>query len=268
MSAIEPTSRPQDEPLRSRLRAETPPSHYWRRWTGDAPAEDRRPDCRRDARSAEVRRAAARDRRHCAPTRRRRQHASTTAGEAPFRILIVEDDRGQALFAQSVLHGAGMQAEVEMAPDGVIPAIERFKPDLVLMDLHMPGRDGMSLTLQIRQRPEFLHLPIVFLTGDPDPERQFEVLESGADDFLTKPIRPRHLIAAVSNRIQRARQRAPCRPVQPGRQSGNRLAHARLPDAATGRRYSRKASRPACSSSRSAAPWACANATAMPTSST
>ncbi len=131
------------------------------------------------------------------------------ADGAPFRILIVEDDRAQALFAQSVLHGAGMQAEVEMTPDGVVPAIERFNPDLVLMDLHMPGQNGMALTMHIRQRPQFLHLPIVFLTGDPDPERQFEVLESGADDFLTKPIRPRHLIAAVSNRIKRARQRAP-----------------------------------------------------------
>ncbi|GGD33193.1 response regulator receiver modulated diguanylate cyclase/phosphodiesterase [Pseudoxanthomonas indica] len=129
------------------------------------------------------------------------------SAETPYRILIVEDDRGQALFAQSVLHGAGMQAEVQMQPDGVLEAIQRFHPDLVLMDLHMPGKDGMSLTLLIRQQPEYLHLPIVFLTGDPDPERQFEVLESGADDFLNKPIRPRHLIAAVSNRIQRARQR-------------------------------------------------------------
>lgn len=127
--------------------------------------------------------------------------------ESPYRVLIVEDDRGQALFAQSVLHGAGMQAEVQMQSDGVLDAMERFKPDLVLMDLHMPGRDGMNLTMLIRQQPEYLHLPIVFLTGDPDPERQFEVLESGADDFLNKPIRPRHLIAAVSNRIQRARQR-------------------------------------------------------------
>lgn len=128
--------------------------------------------------------------------------------EAPYRVLVVEDDRGQALFAQSVLHGAGMQAEVQMQSEGVLDAIRKFQPDLVLMDLHMPGKDGMSLTMLIRQQPEYLHLPIVFLTGDPDPERQFEVLESGADDFLNKPIRPRHLIAAVSNRIQRARQRA------------------------------------------------------------
>lgn len=214
MSAIEPTSRPQDEPLRSRLRAEKPPSHYWRRWTDDAPAEEpaattavaaAADTATADAAAAEPRAADSKAAASIVANDTRKHET----GETPFRILIVEDDRGQALFAQSVLHGAGMQAEVEMAPDAVIAAIERFKPDLVLMDLHMPGRDGMSLTMQIRQRPDLLHLPIVFLTGDPDPEREYEVLESGADDFLTKPIRPRHLIAAVSNRIQRSRQRAP-----------------------------------------------------------
>jgi EAL domain-containing protein (putative c-di-GMP-specific phosphodiesterase class I)/CheY-like chemotaxis protein len=207
MSAIEPTSRPQDEPLRSRLRAEKPPSHYWRRWTEDAPAEE--PAITLAAKDAPAPESDAADENTATMPAAAKDTRKHETGETPFRILIVEDDRGQALFAQSVLHGAGMQAEVEMAPDAVIEAIERFKPDLVLMDLHMPGRDGMSLTMQIRQRPELLQLPIVFLTGDPDPEREYEVLESGADDFLTKPIRPRHLIAAVSNRIQRARQRAP-----------------------------------------------------------
>jgi EAL domain-containing protein (putative c-di-GMP-specific phosphodiesterase class I)/DNA-binding response OmpR family regulator len=214
MSAIDSTSRMQDEPPRSRLRAETPPAHYWRRWTGDAVAED-----------AELP-GAGEPVEMTAPTPTPVSAAPTTpaappaptasdAGtppppvdpESPYRVMIVEDDRGQALFAQSVLHGAGMQAEVQMQSDGVLDAIRRFHPDLVLMDLHMPGKDGMSLTMLIRQQPEYLHLPIVFLTGDPDPERQFEVLESGADDFLNKPIRPRHLIAAVSNRILRARQR-------------------------------------------------------------
>ncbi|UBB25627.1 EAL domain-containing protein [Pseudoxanthomonas japonensis] len=211
MSATDATSRRQDEPSRSRLRAETPPPGYWRRWTADAPA----PVPLKGGMSAmtasspppatgDVPPVPGNDAGGAAPA------ASSRTGdtqESPYRVLIVEDDRGQALFAQSVLHGAGMQAEVQMQSDGVLDAMERFKPDLVLMDLHMPGRDGMNLTMLIRQQPEYLHLPIVFLTGDPDPERQFEVLESGADDFLNKPIRPRHLIAAVSNRIQRARQR-------------------------------------------------------------
>ncbi|MEP6906441.1 MAG: EAL domain-containing protein [Pseudoxanthomonas sp.] len=215
MSAIEPTSRPQDEPPRSRLRAETPPPAYWRRWTADAPAEDPvtetmvssdPPQPTTDTAGAPSMPASTAD---DAPAR-------SGTGDAPYRILIVEDDRGQALFAQSVLHGAGMQAEVEMVPDGVMATIARFKPDLVLMDLHMPGQDGMTLTMQIRQRPDLLHMPIVFLTGDPDPEKQYEVLESGADDFLTKPIRPRHLIAAVSNRIQRSRKRTPAAATQLG----------------------------------------------------
>ena len=219
MSVIEPTSRPQDEPLRSRLRAETPPPHYWRRWADDAAADEPAPASSLTAEPAPAVAAMAAETMAATTTVAGTGTGTGIAsgsdprkqdsGEAPFRILIVEDDRGQALFAQSVLHGAGMLAEVEMAPTGVIRAIESFQPDLVLMDLHMPGQDGMTLTLQIRQRPDLLHLPIVFLTGDPDPERQYEVLESGADDFLTKPIRPRHLIAAVSNRIQRARQRAP-----------------------------------------------------------
>ncbi|HBK45667.1 MAG TPA: response regulator receiver protein, partial [Xanthomonadaceae bacterium] len=56
------------------------------------------------------------------------------APDSPYRILIVEDDRSQALFAQSVLHGAGMHAQVEMAAGGVQQAINDYRPDLVLMD--------------------------------------------------------------------------------------------------------------------------------------
>ena len=214
MSVLDSTSRPQDEPSRSRLRAETPPAHHWRRWVGDATPEDL--EQAPDAGDSPTMNPLPQPPVDTAPATPPPEAPAASAAnrvpepvdpESPYRVLIVEDDRGQALFAQSVLHGAGMQAEVQMQSDGLLDAMRRFRPDLVLMDLHMPGKDGMSLTMLLRQQPEYLHLPIVFLTGDPDPERQFEVLESGADDFLNKPIRPRHLIAAVSNRIQRARQR-------------------------------------------------------------
>ena len=213
MSVLDSTSRPQDEPSRSRLRAETPPAHHWRRWVGDATPEDM--EEAPDAGDSPMMNPLPQPPIDTAPATPPTEAPAAAAPQAPepvdpespYRVLIVEDDRGQALFAQSVLHGAGMQAEVQMQSDGLLDAMRRFRPDLVLMDLHMPGKDGMSLTMLLRQQPEHLHLPIVFLTGDPDPERQFEVLESGADDFLNKPIRPRHLIAAVSNRIQRARQR-------------------------------------------------------------
>lgn len=206
---------------RPRLRAETPPPHYWRRWSADAVPPPATPEALPGTAAAEVAAPGAiapvadapQDVRPASSPPGQAAPATTPAAapddapatEAPYRILVVEDDRAQALFAQSVLHGAGMTAEVENHPEGVIETISRFDPDLILMDLHMPGLDGMRLTTLIRQQPGLQLLPIVFLTGDPDPERQFEVLESGADDFLTKPIRPRHLIAAVSNRIMRSR---------------------------------------------------------------
>ena len=130
---------------------------------------------------------------------------SDSSAEQPYRILVVEDDRSQALFAEAILRGAGMQAEVVAVPEQVMATVERFDPDLVLMDLHMPGASGTTLTLQIREHPRFSQVPVVFLTGDQDPDKQLEVLEQGADDYILKPVRPRHLIAAVQSRVRRAR---------------------------------------------------------------
>ncbi|ODU50335.1 MAG: hypothetical protein ABS98_08625 [Lysobacteraceae bacterium SCN 69-48] len=138
-------------------------------------------------------------------------HGEAGADAAPFRVLIVEDDRSQAIFAEAILRGAGMQAEVVAMPERMMEAMERFDPDLVLMDLHIPGSSGTTLTAQIREHPRFEHTPVVFLTGDQDPERQVEVLEHGGDDYLLKPVRPRHLIAAVQSRVKRARALASSR---------------------------------------------------------
>ncbi|MGV8922396.1 MAG: EAL domain-containing protein [Thermomonas sp.] len=123
----------------------------------------------------------------------------------PFRVMIVEDDRSQAMFAEAILRGAGMSPKVVAVPEQMMAILEDFDPDLVLMDLHMPGTSGASLTVQIREHPRFSGVPVVFLTGDQDPERQMEVLEYGADDYILKPVRPRHLIAAVQSRIRRSR---------------------------------------------------------------
>ena len=174
------------------LRAETPPADYWQRWSV------------RNAPPAEAVQAQLKS----GPDAGVAAMASDVGDDTPYRVLIVEDNRSQALFAQSVLHGAGMQAFVQMEVEGVQQAISEHRPDLILMDLHMPGLDGMRLTAMIRQQPHQQLLPIVFLTGEADPDRQFEVLDCGADDVLVKPIRPRHLVAAVANRIRRNRMQA------------------------------------------------------------
>ncbi|MCD9098680.1 EAL domain-containing protein [Luteimonas fraxinea] len=173
----------------SKHRAEFPPAAYWRRWAADA-GQPTLPGDPAEAAGEESQPSNVQTR---------------ESVEAPYRVLIVEDDPSQALFAESVLNGAGLQARVVAVANEFMATLGEFQPDLVLMDLHMPGMDGSELTAQLRGQPTFSHIPVVFLTGDADPERQFEALEVGADDFLTKPVRPRHLIAAVQNRIRRAR---------------------------------------------------------------
>ncbi len=197
------------EPIRHPRRTETPPPQHWRRWGGDAPVfhlPTPEPQAESVAEAAPKREPAL------APAPATFAMPALLADPAgPFRVLIAEDDPSQAKFAEGVLAGTGMQTVIVDQPANVLAAMQAFKPDLVLMDLHMPGLDGLALTNRIRAHEQLMHTPIVFLTGDPDPERQYEVLAGGADDFLSKPIRPRHLVAAVLSRVQRARRLAQTR---------------------------------------------------------
>lgn len=143
-------------------------------------------------------------------------------GESPYRILIVDDDAPQALFAQAILRRAGMETRVMGESLPVLEELDRFQPDLLLLDLNMPDCDGFELTALIREREGYVNTPIVFLSGDQDEDRQFAALDAGGDDFLMKPIRPTHLVAAVTNRVRRARAAA------------SRTRRKRRRDAATG----------------------------------
>jgi PleD family two-component response regulator/EAL domain-containing protein (putative c-di-GMP-specific phosphodiesterase class I) len=122
-----------------------------------------------------------------------------------YRVLIVEDDESQAKFAANLLHKGGLETLAITEPLGVIDAVRRFQPDLILMDLYMPGADGIELTRLIRDKAETVAIPIVFLSGEDDMEKKLLALQSGADDFLTKPIRPQQLLATVKTRIERSK---------------------------------------------------------------
>lgn len=123
----------------------------------------------------------------------------------PYRVMIIEDDRSQALFAESILRKAGMQTVAVMDPLSALDTLEQFDPELILMDLYMPNCDGMELTTLIRERERFINTPIVFLSGEHDTDKRFDALSAGGDDYLEKPIRPKYLISAVTNRVRRAR---------------------------------------------------------------
>ncbi len=140
--------------------------------------------------------------------------------EKAYRVLVIDDDAPQAAFAEAILRKAGMQIRVVTDALNSLDELDQFQPDLILMDINMPGADGLELTRLIREREDFMTTPIVFLSGDQDSDRRFAALEVGGDDFITKPVRPRHLISAISNRIRRSRLSARQRIQKPSANSG------------------------------------------------
>ncbi len=122
----------------------------------------------------------------------------------PYRILIIEDTASLAEFYSLVLKQAGMITATVNNPLDLMPVLEEFQPDLMLMDLYMPNCNGFELAAIIRQDPNCTRIPIIFLSTEDDRLKQLVALSAGGDDFLTKPISPQHLIAAVRSHAKRA----------------------------------------------------------------
>lgn len=123
----------------------------------------------------------------------------------PFRVLVVEDSATMIRFITRTLTQAGMSVHVEQTPDRVLPAIADFHPDLILMDMYMPKCDGQELSRLIRQYESYTSIPIVFLSSETDVKKQLAAMQIGADDFLTKPIEPTHLVTSITTRVRRHR---------------------------------------------------------------
>jgi PleD family two-component response regulator/EAL domain-containing protein (putative c-di-GMP-specific phosphodiesterase class I) len=121
------------------------------------------------------------------------------------RILIVDDDRDMAMFCETVLGYKGMTTQVAHSARAALDALQEFKPDLVLLDLYMPDMNGIEVAQLIRERPDMALVPIIFMSGEENLDKRFDAIRMGGDDFLEKPVKPRHLIASVSSRVSRAR---------------------------------------------------------------
>ncbi|MBX9901724.1 MAG: response regulator [Burkholderiaceae bacterium] len=122
-----------------------------------------------------------------------------------FRVLVVDDDEMLGSYYDAVLSSAGMHVEAISDPSKILETMKRFKPDLVLTDLLMPECNGIELAKIIRQNNRYTTVPIVFLSTETELQKQISAIETGADDFLTKPIDPEKLISAVANRAERYR---------------------------------------------------------------
>ncbi|GHC86247.1 hypothetical protein GCM10010349_72220 [Streptomyces flavofungini] len=122
------------------------------------------------------------------------------------RVLVVDDDRTVAEVVTGYLDRAGY--EVEQAEDGPA-ALERAaarRPDLVVLDLMLPGMDGLEVCRRLRERGP---VPVIMLTARGDEDDRILGLEIGADDYVTKPFSPRELVLRVESVLRRSRASAP-----------------------------------------------------------
>ena len=125
---------------------------------------------------------------------------------SPYRVLIIDDSHTEASYNAQQLNKVGILTEIASDPLNTIDKMISFNPDLVLLDMYMPDCTGTELATIIRQMEQFISIPIVFLSAETDTSKQVAAMGIGADDFLTKPIEPHHMITAVTNRIERYRK--------------------------------------------------------------
>lgn len=124
----------------------------------------------------------------------------------PYRVLVVDDSRAQAIHTERVLNSAGIVTRTLTDPIRTMDELADFQPDLIILDMYMPECSGPEMAKVIRHNDRYVSVPILYLSAEDDLEKQLDAMNEGGDDFLTKPIKPRHLISTVRNRAARARE--------------------------------------------------------------
>jgi two-component system OmpR family response regulator len=119
----------------------------------------------------------------------------------PEHILIVDDDAEIRSLLRDYLERNGMRAEAVADGNGMRTALQRGRFDLVILDLMLPGEDGLTLCRDLRARS---NLPVIMLTARGEETDRIVGLEMGADDYLPKPFNPRELLARIKAVLRRA----------------------------------------------------------------
>ena len=116
------------------------------------------------------------------------------------RVLVVDDDASLAEMLTIVLRQEGFDSRMCLRGDEAVEAFRDYRPDVVLLDLMLPGRDGIDVCKEIRAESG---VPIVMLTAKGDTVDVVVGLESGADDYVVKPFKPKELVARIRARVRR-----------------------------------------------------------------
>jgi two-component system response regulator MtrA len=122
------------------------------------------------------------------------------------RVLVVDDDASLAEMLTIVLRNEGFEPRVCATGDRAFAMFREFRPDVVLLDLMLPGKDGVDVCREIRSESG---VPIIMLTAKNDTVDIVVGLESGADDYVVKPFKPKELVARVRARVRKFEEAGP-----------------------------------------------------------
>jgi DNA-binding response OmpR family regulator len=136
-----------------------------------------------------------------------RAHSRT--GDRRRRILVVEDEPDVAGLIRHTLERPGdLQVEIAHTGEAALTKAAEQSPDVVILDLNLPGFDGLEVCRILRSRPGSATVPIIMLTARASEADRIRGLDLGADDYMTKPFSPRELAARVRAALRRAADRA------------------------------------------------------------
>ena len=119
------------------------------------------------------------------------------------KILIVDDSRDMLHLLQHILRSRNFLTVTAENVKQALSIIEEEKPDLIITDYYMPEMDGMALIREIKSRKNTHHLPIIMLTAKDEVESEVEVLDAGADDYMTKPVNDKRLVSRVKRLLSK-----------------------------------------------------------------
>lgn len=128
-----------------------------------------------------------------------------TQPPTPPRVLIVDDDEDVSRWYATLFSAADIDSLVINDPLDVMPSLVEFRPELLVLDLHMPGASGLDITRALRQEVAYHSLPIMIISRDGSTAQQLACLDAGADDYLVKPVQEAFLTRLVRRRIERQR---------------------------------------------------------------
>jgi serine/threonine-protein kinase len=124
-------------------------------------------------------------------------------------VLVVDDSRVGRMAVESVLKAEGHRVIDAESGEEALEVLEQMRPDLIVLDVRMPGMDGFELCERIRGKGEFRRIPIIFLSAACSIEERSRGVQVGGDDFLRKPFEPEELAARVKAHLQRAAMLGP-----------------------------------------------------------